>query len=175
VKFTYKFTDKESFRSQKSSEFAELVLQSSGQVRRVLVKEFGLSISLVDDPIRIVHDGRKVGIGSFVTPKGEVSFSISPKEESIRLKALFQALGPDAAKSQVRFDRATATAPTTPQEDDFTPAFLLGLLEDISSFSKTQGSEPDLRQLRNLLATSNTANIYIECRGVRRGKAVYTI
>ena len=110
-------------------------MQSSGQVRRILAKEFGLSISLVDDPIRVVHDGRKVGIGPFSTPKGEVNFSISPKEESIRLKTLFQALGPDAAKSQVRFDRATAIAPTTPKEDDFTPAFLLGLLEDISSVS----------------------------------------
>ena len=135
MKFIYKFIDKESFHSRKSSEFAELVLQSSGQVRRILAKEFGLSISLVDDPIRVVHDGRKVGIGSFSTPKGEVNFSISPKEESIRLKTLFQALGPDAAKSQVRFDRATAIAPTTPREDDFTPAFLLGLLEDISSVS----------------------------------------
>jgi hypothetical protein len=93
-------------------------------------------VELDSERIRVSHDGRKVGIASFPTTGGEITVVVGPKTDTLRLKALFAALGEDKlGGNQVRFERASWVTPTVRDESDFTPAFLLNLLQEITVLS----------------------------------------
>src|SRR5688572_11844004 len=90
----FTFDDKRAFHSPKSTEFAELMVNSPAPVRKGLAK-FGLGVQLDIDPIRTTYNGRKVGIGSFAAFDGEVHFSIATKTDTSMLKGLLEALNED--------------------------------------------------------------------------------
>jgi hypothetical protein len=119
---TYKFTDKASLSSDQSTTLAKIILDSPLQIRRKIKKDLGLAVELDSERIRVSHDGRKVGIASFPTAGGEITVVVGPKTDTLRLKALFAALGEDRlGGNQVRFERASWVTPTVRDESDFTP------------------------------------------------------
>src|SRR6476659_2118418 len=133
---TYKFSDKASLSSDQSNTLAKIILDSPLQIRRKIKKDLGLAVELDSERIRVSHDGRKVGIASFPTTGGEITVVVGPKTDTLRLKALFAALGEDQlGGNQVRFERASWVTPTVRDESDFTPAFLLNLLQEITVLS----------------------------------------
>jgi hypothetical protein len=128
----FQFGDKESFYSESSREFAKIVMASSIVLQRQLMGAYGLQIELSDTGYRIGHDGRRIGLGAFTSTSGTVHFAIAPKVDTIRLESLFQALGGHVAVSQyVTYDTLASEGPAEFREDEFRPAFLVQLLEDI--------------------------------------------
>ncbi len=127
----FRFNTSESFHSEDSAEFAQIILQSPPQVIARLLN-FGMNIEFAKDAMRVSHDGRKVGIGSFASKEGEIHFVIAPKFERLALKNLFSALDPTtAAHDFVHFENVTHHGDAQQASDEFTPSFLLALLNEI--------------------------------------------
>lgn len=152
----FKFSDRLSFDSSLSSDFAEILSKSSGQVRTRLSKNYGISLRFDSDPIRITHDGRKIGIGSFKAAGVEIHFSILPKEESIALTSLIEALSDSTdLDDYVRFERKLSHAPTSNAPSDFSFSFQKQLLEKI------------LKSIRDISGANNSKKLIHSIGGIK--------
>lgn len=135
MSFVFEFDNRESFRTKEASEFATLLLKSPPSVRERLRKNFGLSIDVSFDPIRLMHDGQRVGIGGFQSTYGPVNFTIGPKV-AFRVEELVDAMQASKSWSHlVRISRESLTSPVASGTSDFNPAFLLCLLQDIADYA----------------------------------------
>jgi len=143
----YQFSNPDSFRSSQSTELARrLFSYCTADVRLALRDICGLQVEHYSDPIRMVHDGRKIGIGFFRTTDGtEISVSISPKMESLKLQPLMKALKiADILHAPVYFENYQGTISINETDRDqecFTPARVMALLGELASFSQNVNNE----------------------------------
>jgi hypothetical protein len=128
----FRFSSRASFHSEVSSDFAALLLKAPSQIRSRISRSFGLSLKIDDDPIHVSHDGRRIGLGSFVLQGETIHFVIEPKIGEPMLKSIVQALPKEESLHKFsRFEGLSSAGPTEKGEDDLTPAYLLGLLDEI--------------------------------------------
>jgi len=147
----FSFNDKASFLSEESEAFAEVLLRSDPDIRRCVLKGFGLTIELKADPPRISHDGIRIGMGSFETEDGSsVHFTISPKTDAVALRNIYKALANSSVQFQhARFESLSEIAPAEDAPDGFTPAYLLSLLNEIADSARhLLGTIFEKKQLR---------------------------
>ena len=136
MKQVYNFSTPESFSSKESEEFAKLLLDVPTSVRTQILPRFGLSIDVNAPSVRVRHNGRKVGVGSFQFRENKIHFRIAPKTEAIKLKILNEALQEKGALSSLAKFSSLSRGPMSEGDDDFTPIYLLGLLDEIVASSK---------------------------------------
>ncbi len=131
----FEFDNRDSFRSKEASNFGSLLLKSSPVIRERLRKSFGLSIDISFDPLRLIHDGQRVGIGGFQSVQGAVNFTIGPKV-AFRVEELVHAMQTSKSWSHlVRISRNSLTSPAVSGASDFNPAYLLSLLQEIADYA----------------------------------------
>jgi len=132
MKEIFRFSTKDSFHSEDSFELAKLLLAISPKVRRSIKETFGLRVEIDSDPPRVIHDGRRIGIGSFLSGGTGIKFAVGTKTDEAALKNIYQALeGKPGMHRYAKFGNISSISPTEAGEDDFTPAYLLRLLDEI--------------------------------------------
>ena len=135
MKSIFQFNSRDSFRSSDSTEFAKLLLRAHGNTRKRIRQTFGLSIELDADPVRVKHDGQRIGIGAFEVNGSEVHFIIGPKVaidvhelikslQGTEYWAKLVSITPGINKTEVIHDKA-----------DLTPAFLTSLHRQIADYA----------------------------------------
>lgn len=129
----FDFSASNDFQSQDSYLFAQYLLSAERNTRNSILKTFGLDISTTS--LRTIHDGTKVGFGSFSTNGTIVNFSISPKTSAVDLDSLLVALGNHLDLDNIRLQEQRLSVPTIQGAHTFTFALLLKLLQDIARAS----------------------------------------
>jgi len=123
-----------SWRSESARLFADELRQASPLVRDRISRQFGLTLAFDTEGIRADYDGRKIGFGSFSSKQGKTTFSISPKVDDFDVKALFNCIDAlNLYNNIVKFENSQ-DADVHEEENAFSWAFLLGLLNDINNF-----------------------------------------
>lgn len=131
-----KFSDSSSFGKEHAEDFIRLLYQSDARTRQHILDTYGFRIEDRGEGRKLRYDGRRVGIGHFRADDKDVTFQLLPKVETLRLKNLFSALGEEHIKhNRGRFEKLDSRSPVTQDEGNFTPSFLLALLEEIRQFA----------------------------------------
>lgn len=132
MKRHFVFAGRDSFHGSQSEELAALLLREGPAVLRGLKEDLGLSVEFESRSIRMAHDGRKLGIAAIPTSKGEVSVSIAPKVDSLRVRAMLEDLkGYQGSFPQFSISARSAVGNVDKGRDDLSIAFALALLQDI--------------------------------------------
>lgn len=133
---TYWFHDSDSLRSAASHSLAARLIDAPASLRESVRRSLGLSVELNSDPIRVVHDGRRVGLGSFRVGTETISVAISPKV-GIRVKNLVEGLkGTPSWTNLVQLRSSTSAATVVSGTTDFAPAFVLNTLDRIRRYAE---------------------------------------
>ncbi len=158
MKRNFRFSDRTSFRGKDSEMLAECLGEATEQIRQHVRSAYGLQIVADSKPMRVMHDGRKVGIGSFAVAESVVHFAILSKVQKDALSCMLSALSDsERAKGHVRFDSLMKDGPVTSEESEFAPAYQKALFEDI------------VKTLRRLSEVYTSKRI-IKTRGGIRGR-----
>ena len=124
-----------SWRSGDARVFADELRQAPPLVRDRIFRQFGLTLVFDAEGLRVDYDGRKVGFGSFSSKQGKTTFSISPKVDDFDVRALFNCIDSlNLYCKIVQFESNQVADVHEEEENQFSWAFLLGLLEDINNF-----------------------------------------
>ncbi|MGE0875414.1 MAG: hypothetical protein AB7O31_12165 [Burkholderiales bacterium] len=132
MKRHFVFAGRDSFRSPQSEELALLLLREGPVVLRGLKEDLGLSLEFESKSVRMAHDGRKLGIASIPSSKGEISVSIAPKVDSMRVRAMLEDVkNYEGSFPQLSISARSALGNVEKGHDDLSIAFALALLRDI--------------------------------------------
>lgn len=122
------------WKSESARLFADELRQASPLSRERISRQFGLTLAFDAEGIRADYDGRKIGFGSFSSKQGKITFSISPKIDDFDVRALFDCIDSlNLYNNIVQFEN-NQNADVKEEENEFSWAFLLGLLDDINNF-----------------------------------------
>jgi hypothetical protein len=126
--------DTGSWQSNDARIFAEELSHSSAESRSRVGRAFGLTLSFDAVGLRVDYDGRKIGFGSFNTPRGKVTFSINPKVDDVDLKALFNCIEKLDLFSKIVEIKRDQEISVHDENSSFSWTVLLGLLDQINDF-----------------------------------------
>ena len=125
------------WRSGDARVFADELRQAPPLIREKLSRQFGLTLAFDPEGLRVDYDGRKIGFGSFSSEKGKTTFSIAPKVDDFDVRALFNCIDALSLYNklvQFEHNQEASVHEGEGEENAFSWAFLLGLLEDINEF-----------------------------------------
>lgn len=135
MRSTFDFDSRESFHEQQSTELARLLLDASATVRRKVRRSFGITVELDADPVRVSHDGQRIGIGAFNSLGRQVQFTIGPKV-AMSVHELVRALhGTDYFGHLAAFEAKGDRSDIQQRDDELAPAFLVSLHRDIADYA----------------------------------------
>jgi hypothetical protein len=123
------------WRSGDARVFADELRQAHPLVRDRISRQFGLTLAFDPEGLRVDYDGRKIGFGGFSSKQGKTTFSIAPKVDDFDVRALFNCIDAlNLYNKIVQFENNQEADVHEEEENPFSWAFLLGLLEDINDF-----------------------------------------
>lgn len=126
--------DTGSWQSNDSRIFADELSRSSAESRERISREFGLSLSFDSKGLRIDHDGRKIGFGSFKNNNGKITFSINPKIDDLDIRALFNCIEKLNLSNKIVEIKRDQEVSVQEEDATFSWTFLLGLIDEINNF-----------------------------------------
>lgn len=141
----FSFNSLESFHSSSSAELAELVLQAKPEVREWLRQSFGITLDVSSREMRVVHDGQRIGIGSFWSSNMLVHFKIGPKV-AFRVHDLLSSLKNTLGWANYITFGDTKASPADMKGGDFHTSFLVALLEDIALYASRHADITHIRK-----------------------------
>lgn len=123
------------WRSGDARAFADILHEANPLVRDRISRQFGLTLAFDLEGLHVDYDGRKIGFGGFASTHGKTTFSISPKVDDFDVRALFNCINTLNLYSKiVQFENNQEADVQEQEENQFSWAFLLGLLDDIDDF-----------------------------------------
>ena len=121
------------WRSGDARVFADELRQAHPLVRDRISRQFGLTLAIDPEGLRVDYDGRKIGFGSFSSKQGKTTFSIAPKVDDFDVRALFNCIDAlNLYNKIVQFENNQEADVHEEEDNPFSWTFLLGLLEDIN-------------------------------------------
>jgi hypothetical protein len=128
-----------SWRSEDSRVFADLLVAADKGDRRAVCDSFGLGISVGDLGLQTDWDGTKIGIGSFRAFDINVTFEVFPKVDVFEIAALFRALEKlGISDSTIKFGPSGSVGTTRSISNNYEAPFIIQLLENIFAFQTSQ-------------------------------------
>lgn len=111
----------------------DLLLQCDGPTRKKLCEIYGFKLQMDGDDFTISHDGQRIGSGQILLDGNSNSIEVYPKNTGLKLNELFTFIGEGLNKNYGKVHKLGHQGAES-NVSEYTFSFLLGLLNEISSF-----------------------------------------
>ena len=121
-------------RSGGHEELANVLKSVSPAVRKAICDSYGFKLQLDGGDLNLSHDGQRIGSGSVSTNEATYFIDVVSKSDELRLEELSEHFGSKNLTSVYGQIFTCSDRGVGQGEDSYSFAFLIGLLEEISTF-----------------------------------------